>query len=100
MAGPLYRVKKDLDNLTEGDLRSNIDLRYKDEFKNFASDLNSMVVSVRNIFLSLREDMDVINRCKRDMERHRADPELALLRNREMLAKLESVEEKLKGLKL
>ncbi|MBI5100263.1 MAG: methyl-accepting chemotaxis protein [Nitrospirae bacterium] len=49
-AGPVFRLKKDIDLATEGDLSKEIWLRKEDDFKDTAMDLNKMIESFREDF--------------------------------------------------
>jgi methyl-accepting chemotaxis protein len=55
IAGPLYRVEKDLEAVAAGDLKKKVNLRRKDELKSFASNLNGTIEK-------LRSDMEEIKR--------------------------------------
>ncbi len=47
IAGPLYRFRKVMEKLEQGDFSSNFHIRNYDQFKDLADQLNAMIVSVR-----------------------------------------------------
>jgi len=53
-SGPLFRMKKDLLKVADGDLSTEIVLRRDDEFQEVAGTLGSMVSSLRKYFLRIR----------------------------------------------
>ncbi len=99
VSGPLYRVKKDLESIRDGDLSFAITLRYKDEFKDFASELNLFVEKFRRVFGALQRQTDVIDGYVRDIERnhHRAD--IVKLRAHQVVVQIEEMNEVLSQFK-
>lgn len=68
IAGPLYRFKKVIQALTEGDFSSEFKIRHLDQLQDLAGALNNMVIKVRselkalqNNFSSLKEKLDNIS---------------------------------------
>ena len=48
IAGPLYRLKKAMEQLGEGDFKTEVKLRQTDQLKEFADTFNTMVRKLRN----------------------------------------------------
>ena len=61
MAGPIYRIRKVLDQMAQGDLSAQIQLRRKDDFNALAASINSLIKSWR---LQIEE----LKKLGRDME--------------------------------
>jgi len=47
MAGPIYRIRKILDKMAQGDLSAQVHLRRKDDFSALAASINSLIKSWR-----------------------------------------------------
>ena len=62
VAGPLYRMEKDIDEVTAGSLDKEIKLRQADELKALAASLNNMI-------RALRVDMREIKRIVEELDR-------------------------------
>ena len=91
IAGPLYRIKKDLKEIAKGDLSFNITLRYKDEFKDFASEINSMIENLREYFSQTNNDIEIIDRYVREIERHNDKKDLIKLKNQHIRGHIEEL---------
>ncbi len=91
IAGPLYRIKKDLKEISKGDLSFNITLRYKDEFKDFASEINSMIENLREYFSQTNNDIEIIDRYVREIERHNDKKDLIMLKNQHIRGHIEEL---------
>ena len=55
MAGPIYRIRMILQEMTGGNLRGDVRLRKKDEFKHLANDLNDLKTSLRKTVQQMSE---------------------------------------------
>lgn len=85
MAGPIYRVKRTLAEMSQGDLRGEIHLRSKDDFKSLAASVNNLkqcwhmqIVEIKGLFRNLEtgeEKMseDVLDRIKRILSGFKTD---------------------------
>ncbi len=100
VSGPLYRIRKEMERLSRGDLSSGIILRDRDEFKDFAAELNRMVESLRELFSSVREEVQAIDGRCREIERSSPDPGPVLAKSRALMQELKVLEERLRRLKL
>ena len=49
ISGPLYRLEKDVQNVTEGNLRTEFNIRSADQIKPLAISLNNMVKALRGL---------------------------------------------------
>jgi methyl-accepting chemotaxis protein len=96
--GPLYHIKKDLEKIEKGDLSFNITIRYKDEFKYFVNELNYMINNLRNIFSSIKKNIDTIGYCTRDIERHHSDTEIVMQKNQQLIEQIEALQHRLHAL--
>jgi nitrogen fixation/metabolism regulation signal transduction histidine kinase len=47
IGGPLWRMGKELENIGEGNLQVQVDLRQEDQLKDFASQINQMTRNLR-----------------------------------------------------
>ena len=56
MAGPLFRLKNEIDILKESDLRRDFSIRGNDQLQNFAKSLNEMCISLKGKHLRLKEN--------------------------------------------
>ena len=55
IAGPLYRIKTDLDKLTKGDFRNPIHVRGKDQVQKLALSFEEMRVEIKNSISTVKE---------------------------------------------
>ncbi|MBF0522023.1 MAG: HAMP domain-containing protein [Candidatus Omnitrophica bacterium] len=60
IAGPLYRLEKDLAEVSQGNLAMSFHVRKKDELKDLAKALNQMVLSLRTRILEIKKEVDDI----------------------------------------
>ncbi len=56
IAGPLYRIEKELEKLEEGDLTVSIKLRSGDEIQYLAEKLNASISNIRNSLSDLKKE--------------------------------------------
>ncbi len=61
-AGPLFRLKRDVEKAAMGDLSVNIYLRRDDDFKDVARECNRAIETLRNSFSLLKERFQFIGR--------------------------------------
>ena len=59
-SGPLFRMSRDLEKITDGDLSARITLRKQDELRDIADDLNRMTEKLQEHFASLKKDYDQV----------------------------------------
>lgn len=61
MAGPIYRIRKVLDEMAQGDLSAQVHLRRKDDF-------NALAASINSLIKSWRQQIEELKRLGRDLE--------------------------------
>jgi len=57
IAGPLYRFKKVVDNLSDGDFSEGFSIRKSDQLQELSSALNTMIAKVRSELLRLQKNI-------------------------------------------
>jgi methyl-accepting chemotaxis protein len=57
IAGPLYRLEKNVQEINDGDFRVRFNLRSNDEIKPLAERLDMMVLTLRNRLLDIRSNL-------------------------------------------
>ncbi|MDW7646192.1 MAG: methyl-accepting chemotaxis protein [Desulfuromonadales bacterium] len=67
IAGPIYRIEKDLEPLKDGDLTVSIRLRQGDTLQGFSQNLNETVASIRERVEAIKEDHAVLQRLAADL---------------------------------
>lgn len=94
-SGPLFRMSKDIERATNGDLSVNISLRQKDEFKDIANDLDHVLHSIRerfqfinNQYSGISDNLDKIHQREADARDYSA-----------VFSGIERIEEKLEEFK-
>ncbi len=68
LAGPFWRVEKTALQVAEGDLSFEINLREKDEAKELARQVNSMIVGLREKISGIREAYVRLDECARRLK--------------------------------
>jgi methyl-accepting chemotaxis protein len=66
IAGPLFRLKKDIDSLKNGDLTGAFNVREKDELKDLAKSLGSMCLTLRQKHSELKTRSDSLKNYLKD----------------------------------
>lgn len=66
---PLNRIRVEIMKVTHGDLRSKINLRGKDEFKELADNLNLMIAGLNLHFSDIKNHVNNINEITDEIER-------------------------------
>ncbi|MDI6742999.1 MAG: methyl-accepting chemotaxis protein [Smithella sp.] len=72
IAGPLFRMKKTLSQVTEGNLNASIKLRKWDDLKDLADHINLLIEQLRDFVITLRSDYDLLSEYIRELE-HQVD---------------------------
>jgi len=60
IAGPMFRFEKDIERVTRGDLKSRINIRKGDQFQEMATSLNTMIESLNNRVVDIRDTVHVL----------------------------------------
>ncbi|MCX5850242.1 MAG: hypothetical protein NTW65_12450 [Deltaproteobacteria bacterium] len=69
IAGPLYRLKKSLSEITEGNLSLKVKLRKWDDLKDLAEHVNVLIEELRVFVTTLRNDYDLFSDYILELER-------------------------------
>lgn len=88
-AGPLYRMKRDIEMAADGDLSLNIWLRREDDFKETANELNLMVAAIRQDFKQLGDGLANVGRTIDVLEYVEDRPEFMKQKCRQLIEHLE-----------
>lgn len=75
IAGALFRIRVDLSRLIKGDLGVRVILQEGEEFKDFADDLNAMVVELAQRFADIKTGVRKIGRTVGDLNNAHGDEE-------------------------
>ena len=73
IAGPIYRIEKDLEQFQHGDLTVTIRLRQGDTLQDFSQNINNMVISIRERVRVVKEDHAVLKRLAAELDDSRLD---------------------------
>jgi methyl-accepting chemotaxis protein len=79
IAGPLFRIKRELDYLREGDLTRNFRLRSDDQLQPLSKSLCEMTESLRQNHLELRDKIMILKDYLRDKNFTRTEDEKKML---------------------
>lgn len=69
IAGPLYRLKKSLSEINEGNLDVKVKLRKRDDLKDLAEQVNMLVDTFRTFVTTVRIDSDLLSDYILELER-------------------------------
>ena len=70
IAGPLYRFKKVIQALTEGDFSSDFKIRHLDQLQDLAETFNTMIVKIRTELKALRDNFAALKEKLDDIAEH------------------------------
>lgn len=100
VAGPLFRIKKALSQVTKGDLSVVIKLRKWDDLKDLADHVNSLIEELRIFVNTLKNDYDLLSDYIQDLEQKIETKALTEESGREIINKVQAsrknIEEALK----
>lgn len=82
IAGPLYRIERNLSEVASGNLKMRFKLRKGDEIRRLASDLDAMVISLRDRIIEIKRSTDELDSLVGGM------PETEAVKARESLDRL------------
>jgi methyl-accepting chemotaxis protein len=89
VAGPLYRIKKCLDMITQGDLDIVLKLRKWDDLKDLAEHINLLIGELRTFVITLRNDYALLSEYITDLEREIEAKVLTEESGREIIRKVQ-----------
>jgi len=95
IAGPIYRLKKDIDELADGNLNIKFALRKKDAFKDIATELNAVTASLRERFKEIDSSFQEVKGIVQSIPEAKED--LLLLKAERLSFALEHLEKSIKG---
>ena len=100
IAGPLYRIKRSLSKITQGDLSVFVKLRKWDDLKDLAEHINLLVDELRTFVTALRNDYDLLSDYIQELEQKIESKILTEESGREIIKKVQAsrknIEEALK----
>ena len=96
IAGPLYRLEKDIEEMGKGNLGAEVHLRQNDEIKALADTVNGMV---KNIKIPILSSQDEIRELEDDISALRTDLKSKGIPENEIEKKLNAAEKKIKHIK-
>ena len=67
IAGPLYRLKAELEKMRGGDFSSDIHIRTKDQLQKLASEFNDMRVGLKGSITTIKDDWNAVKTRLRDV---------------------------------
>jgi len=85
IAGPVYRFKKDLAEVSAGNLDITIKLREKDDLKDLAQDLNLMIKELRVFVQTLQGNDEAMLSCINELEDQIKDNKISSEAGRELI---------------
>lgn len=62
IAGPLYRLKKEIEKVSEGNLAANFQIRTNDQLKNLSTSLTTMAGYLKDKIASLKKEIELLNK--------------------------------------
>lgn len=68
VAGPVYRFKKVIEEVTSGNLDIIVKLRKHDDLKDLAASLNNMIEEMRTLVKTLNGEREILNTCIKQLE--------------------------------
>jgi methyl-accepting chemotaxis protein len=94
--GPLYRFKKTMKDIIQGDVSCNIKLRKNDFLKEEEDVINEMITSLRKRLESLKGDNKQLNKALQDLFSDLEDPNVSTETVRRKMEAIRLLSEKLK----
>lgn len=89
IAGPLFRLKRSVDQVTQGDLSVVIKLRKWDDLKDLAEHINLLVEELRTFVIALRNDYDLLSDYIQQLEQNIENKALTEESGREIIKKVQ-----------
>lgn len=94
IAGPVYRFRKVLSEVSAGNLEISIKLRKRDDLKDLAEDLNNVISELRTFVLTLQEDHATMAACIDEIEDKIRNNQITSETGNELIARLKSSKDK------
>jgi len=93
IAGPVYRFKKTLAEISAGNLEVKIRLRKNDDLQDLAEDINSVVDELREFVKTLKDDYQTMTICIDQLEQQICDKSINDVSGRELIGKMQNSKE-------
>jgi len=93
VAGPVYRFKKALAEISSGNLDISIKLRDKDDLKDLAEEFNLVTSDLRGLVTTLREDDETMSSCISELEDKIKSNQISNETGQELIKKMQARKE-------
>lgn len=94
IAGPVYRFKKVLSEVADGNLDIAIKLRKRDDLQDLAEDMNGIIGELRNFVQVLQENHETMSTCIDELEDKINSNQISSETGNELINKLSASEQK------
>ncbi len=89
IAGPVYRFKKVLSEISAGNLNVSVHLRKRDDLKDLAEDLNMVIKELQVFVRTLQADHETLSKCILELEDQIRDNKVSGEAGRELIRKMQ-----------
>ena len=93
VAGPVYRFKKVLAEISGGNLDISVKLRDKDDLKDLAEEFNLVIGDLRRFVKALQEDYETLSSCISELEDKIENNQISNETGRELIGKMQASRE-------
>jgi methyl-accepting chemotaxis protein len=93
IAGPVYRFRKVLAEVSDGNLDISIKLRDKDDLKDLADDFNLVINDLRGVVETLRDDYETMSSCINELNDKIEDNQISNETGQELIKKMHTIRE-------
>jgi methyl-accepting chemotaxis protein len=90
VAGPLFRMKKDISQVVEGDLNVVVRLRKGDDMKDLAEKINLLIEELRTFVTASKNAHDLLDGYIRELEQEMARKSLTEESGKEIIGKIQA----------
>lgn len=94
VAGPVYRFRKVLAEVADGNLDISIQLRKRDDLHDLAEDMNKVIGELRDFVQTLQEDHETISACIEELEEKISSNQISSETGNELINKLKASKQK------
>ena len=95
IAGPVYRFKKVLAEISGGNLDVLIKLRDKDDLKDLAEEFNLVIGDLRGLVATLRDDYETVSSCINELEEKIKKDQISKEDGKALIEKMQASKESL-----
>lgn len=93
IAGPVYRFKKVLSEISDGNLDVSIKLRARDDLKDLAEDFNVVIMELRMFVQTLQRDHETMSSCINELEEKIRSNQISSDTGKELIERLQASRE-------